>query len=99
MSTRPNLVLETIAQLEASPAGFRCSDLKAILRRLHFTLRDGGRGGHVMFTHVGLPDFHGSSFNCGHRSTASVLSVYVKNIAKILRNHESELQEYLDEQE
>ena len=83
-------------KLEQSPRDLRCRDVLRILKTLKFTVRD-CRAGHKVFTHTGIPDFHGSNFNCGHSDHDKVLYIYTKQILEIVVRYEQEIKEYLGE--
>jgi len=77
--------------------GLRCSQLIDILGKLGFQVRDCSQGGHKVYKHTGIPDFHGSDFNCGHRSTADVKPVYIRKILRIVEQYEDEIRAFLGE--
>ncbi len=84
-----------IQELESVRANARCSDLSKKLESLGFEVRDGKRGGHKIFVHDNLPSFMSSSFNCGHGKNPEIKPAYIKKIIRILKEHESDLKEYL----
>ncbi len=96
VSSKPSIYDEALDQLRGSPAGFRCTELEALLDGLGFKVKPGKKGGHRVFTHSALaPGFRGSDFNCGHRSTEFVLRVYVRKIIRICEMYEDELRAFL----
>ena len=73
----------------------RCSELTKLLISLGFEVKNGKRGGHKVFTHDGLPDFHASSYNCDHGKNPEIKRPYIKQVKKTLRQHESSIRAYL----
>ena len=82
--------------LERSLKGIRCRDVLRILKSLKFNVKD-CQAGHKVFTHPGIPDFHGSDFNCGHSNHNQVLPIYTKRILDIIVRYEQEIKRYLGE--
>lgn len=77
--------------------GLRCAELVKALEKLGFKVRDGSLGGHKVISHPGIPGFHGSNFNCGHRSTEQVLPVYIRKMLRLVENYETDIRKYLGE--
>lgn len=91
-----NLFKDTLSLFESGKA-LRCKDVIVALEGLGFEVRDGKRGGHKVYVHDGLVDFHSSAFNCDHGKNPQIKSAYIKKIAKVLRQYEQELVELLGE--
>lgn len=87
---------QAIQNLRASKASMRCADASKLLESLGFQIRDGKAPGHKIYTHVGLADFHSSSFNCDHGKNPQIKPAYVTNILRVLAAHESALKSYLE---
>jgi hypothetical protein len=75
----------------------RCNELVKALEKLGFKVRDCGKGGHKVVSHPGIPDFHGSNFNGGHRPTAQVKPLYIKKLLNIVERYESDIRKRLGE--
>lgn len=86
-------VSKTITELKRKKASLRCNDVKQILESLGFTVRDGKRGGHKVFTHTHLTDFEGGSFNCDHGKNPQIKPAYIQRIVKLLEQYKVELAE------
>lgn len=82
---------EVIQSLKQRKTNIRCNDLKQVLQQLGFIVREGKRGGHQLFTHPELTDFHGGSFNCDHGKNPQVKPVYVQKIIKVLEQYQEHL--------
>ena len=61
-------VLDVKQELLNRKGNLRCVEVIALLQQLGFEVRDGKRGGHKLYFHDGLPEFHSGSFNCGHEA-------------------------------
>lgn len=85
--------------LQASRKSIRCHELVELLESLGFTVRDGKRGGHKVFTHPHLPAFHSASFNCGHGRNPEIKPAYIRNVLRVLDTHEDELRAHLSGRE
>lgn len=81
-------VLQSLRQRKRN---IRCNELIEGLEKLGFTVRDGKRGGHKLFMHPELADFHGGSFNCDHGKNPQIKPVYVSNIIKLLEQYQEAL--------
>ncbi len=88
---------ETITQLQAAKSSIRCEELAASLRDLGFVVR-AGEAGHKVVTHPGLKGFYSAAYNCGHGKNPEIKPAYIGKILRILRQYESELDEFLKEQ-
>lgn len=75
----------------------RCNALVKALEKLGFKVRDCAGGGHKAVSHPGIPDFFGTNFNGGHRSTDQVNPVYIKKLLRIVKEHETEIRNFLGE--
>ena len=84
-----------IRELKSVRANARCNDLSKKLESLGFEVRDGKKGGHKVFVHDHLPSFMSGSFNCGHGKNPEIKPAYIKKIIQTLKEHESDLKEYL----
>ncbi len=74
----------------------RCQDMLSALARLGFEVRDGGKQGHKVVTHAGLPGFLSASFTCGHGRNPEIKPAYVSKLRKLLLTYESELVSFLE---
>lgn len=83
--------------MEAVGANCRCKHLIKTLTKLGFDVRDGKKQGHKVMTHPGLPGFTTENFTCGHGGNPEIKRIYIKNVLKVLRNYELELNKYLGE--
>lgn len=95
MPEADNLYNEIVQALESVRANARCSDVTKMLESLGFEVRDGKRGGHKIFVHTALPAFTSASFNCGHGKNPEIKRSYIRNILRVLGEHESDLRKYL----
>jgi hypothetical protein len=87
------IVKETIEHLQQHKTNLCCEDVKRLLMKLGFDVRDGKQGGHKVFVHRGLSSFQSGSFNCGHGKNPEVKPAYISKIIKILEQHQKELEE------
>jgi predicted RNA binding protein YcfA (HicA-like mRNA interferase family) len=94
-----NLYETVVNELQASKSNLCCNDVKRLLVKLGFEVRDGKEGGHKIYTHDGLPSFYSSSFNCGHGKNPEILPTYINKIIKTLKQYQIELEEYLKQEE
>ncbi len=76
----------------------RCTEVSALLQLLGFEVRDGKRGGHKLYFHDGIPEFHSGSFNCGHGRNPEIKAAYITKIVRTIDAHEAALKEYLREE-
>lgn len=88
---------QVVAELSYGRTNLRGDRATALLRSLGFEVKEGRLGGHRVFTHDGLADFHSSSFNAGHGKNPEIKPSYVRNILRVLKEHESALRSYLGE--
>ena len=79
-----------LAQLCAG-GGIRCQKLADLLTSLGFEVRDGKKAGHKVFVHHGIASFTSGGYTCGHGRNPEIKPVYIKNVAKLLKQYESEL--------
>lgn len=75
----------------------RCRDLGALLASLGFEIRDGKKGGHKLFFHDELPEFHSGSYNCDHGKNPQIKRPYITKVIRILEVHETDLRKFLGE--
>jgi hypothetical protein len=85
------LVDDLIEDWKGRKASLRCDDVAAGLTSLGFVVKEGKSPGHKTYSHPYLPDFRGSSWNCGHGKNPGVLSSYIVNIVRVLRQYRDEL--------
>lgn len=81
-------------QLLEGGGAVRCNELTAALKSLGFNVKDASSGGHKTYDHPGIPDFHGSSYNCGHGKNPEVKRNYPRAILKVLDEYKTELLEW-----
>lgn len=86
---------QAVEALEAAKASMSCSDLTDWLTTLGFDVRDGKRGGHKIYFHDGLPEFHSGSYNCDHGRNPHIKRPYIVNVLRVLREHEADLKRFL----
>lgn len=86
---------EALTELDQSRSSMRCSDLKRLLTKLGFEVKDGKNGGHKVFTHGHLPTFISGSFDCGHGKDPEIKPAYIGKIIRTLKQHEDDLQKFL----
>jgi hypothetical protein len=87
---------QVVAKLEAAKRSIRCDELAEQLELLGFEVRDGKQGGHKIYVHDGLPEFKSASYNCGHGRNPEIKPAYIRNVLRILRQHEAEIVNYLE---
>ncbi|MEA3278869.1 MAG: hypothetical protein U9Q81_26965 [Pseudomonadota bacterium] len=68
-----------------------------MLRSLGFEVRDGKKAGHKVFVHHGIAAFSSGGYTCGHGKNPEIKPVYVKRIARLIKQYEVELLAYLGE--
>lgn len=88
---------DIIELLQERKSRLCCTEVKKQLVSLGFEVRDGKQGGHKIFTHQGLPSFQSGSFNCGHGKNPEIKPAYISKIIQILKQYQSELEDYLEE--
>lgn len=81
-----------------SGATLRCGELRDLLVGLGFSVTDGKKAGHKVVTHIGLVDFHSTSYTCGHGKNPEIKRAYINNIRKVLQYHEVALRGFLQEE-
>jgi hypothetical protein len=94
-----NSTKEIIEQLQLRKSSLCCEDVKQLLTRLGFDVRDGKLGGHKIYVHQGLPSFHSGSFNCGHGRNPEIKPAYITKIVQVLRQYKNELDTYLEKKD
>ena len=77
----------------ARKSSLRCGDVVAGLTTLGFVLKEGKSPGHKTFSHPKLRYFRGAAFNCGHGKNPEILSSYVVNLLRILKQLRDDLRE------
>jgi hypothetical protein len=81
-----------IKKLRQSRANIACEELVRLLTKLGYQVREGRRGNHRVFTLAALPNWPGGNFDCGHGRNPPVLPAYITNVAKILEQHQTEIE-------
>jgi hypothetical protein len=94
-----NSTKEIIEQLQLRKFNLCCEDVKQLLTRLGFDVRDGKLGGHKIYVHQGLPSFHSGSFNCGHGKNPEIKPAYITKIVQVLKQYKNELDAYLEKKD
>jgi predicted RNA binding protein YcfA (HicA-like mRNA interferase family) len=89
-------IANTISTLQQRKASLCCEDVKDLLEKLGFEVRDGRKGGHKIYFHQGLPSFQSGSFNCGHGKNPEIKPAYISKIIQILKQYQDELEQYLE---
>ncbi|MCP3176104.1 hypothetical protein MJO47_03225 [Desulfuromonas sp. KJ2020] len=84
-------VENVIQELQDAGASMRCSEMKALLESLGFTVKDGKRGGHKLYFHDALDGFYSGSYNCEHGKNPELKRTYINKVAKVLEKYKSEL--------
>ena len=92
--TKFDKLREELSQMAAG-ANTSCKDFTSKLSEFGFDVRSNKKSGHRTVTHSGLPDWHGSNYNCGHSDGEHVKRNYVKDFLKIVDKFENELGEIL----
>lgn len=72
----------------------RCTELVRLLTDLGFSVRD-RRSGHKTFSHRGLSDFHGGSFNCGHGKNPEIKPGYIKRVRDVVEEFQDQIKQHL----
>lgn len=85
------LVDDLIELWKGRKASLRCGEVATGLTSLGFVVKEGKSPGHKTYSHPLLPDFRGSSWNCGHGKNPEILSAYVVKIVGVLRQYRDEL--------
>lgn len=94
-----NSTKEIIEQLQLRKSSLCCEDVKQLLTRLGFDVRNGKLGGHKIYVHQGLPSFHSGSFNCGHGKNPEIKPAYITKIVQVLKQYKNELDDYLEKKD
>ncbi|XSG84782.1 MAG: hypothetical protein ACPW60_13755 [Methylohalobius sp. ZOD2] len=68
-----------------------------MLVSLGFEVRDGKKAGHKVFVHHGMASFTSGAYTCGHGRNPEIKPAYIKKVAKLLKQYETELIQYLGE--
>ena len=76
---------QALDQLAADKRNMKCSTLESILGALGFKIRRCSGGGHRVYSHPQIKEFHGSSFNGGHRADGQVKPPYVLSVIKVIK--------------
>jgi len=85
-----------VRTLESAKASMRCRDIVAALEGLGFAVRDGGKQGHKVVTHDGIPGFLSDAFTCGHGRNPEIKPAYVTKMRRLLLRYESDLLSFLE---
>ena len=85
------LVDDLITDWKARKASLRCGEVASGLVSLGFVVKEGKSPGHKTYSHPKLPGFKGSSWNCGHGKNPEILSSYVVNIVRVLKQYRDDL--------
>lgn len=85
------LVDELVADWKGRKASLRCGEVAVGLVSLGFVVKDGKSPGHKTYSHPGLPDFRGASWNCGHGKNPEILTPYIVKIVGVLKQYRDEL--------
>lgn len=88
-------VKDAIEILKAREASLAGDELKELLVGLGFEVKAGARGGHHVVTHDELNGFVSTSYDKGHNK--HMLACYPRQIRKVLKQYESELERILGE--
>lgn len=88
---------DVLRKLNERRYSLRCDELIDCLEDLGFVVEASSRGNHHTFTHPGIPDFHGSNFDCGHGKNPQLRAVYVGKVIKTIEKYGDEIGEYLGE--
>ena len=78
--------------MQAKSASMTGNELKKLLVSLKFEVRKCASGGHHVVTHDGLSDFTTVSYDAGHGKRTQMRSNYPRDIARVLKDHQSELE-------
>lgn len=81
------------ALTELGRGNLRCKEVTQVLESLGFTVEATNQGGHMVFVHHLLTTFTSGGYNCGHGKNPQVDKKYLKNIARILKQHKDELEQ------
>jgi hypothetical protein len=93
------IVDQVMTTLGTQKGRLSCSEVKGLPESLGFSVKDAKRGGHKVFTHSGLPDFHSASLNCGHGRGPEVKPSYIKNIMNIIDANQKNIIMFLEKSE
>jgi hypothetical protein len=87
---------QVISEFNNAGTSMRCAEVKRLLTRLGFEVKNGKRGGHKVFTHRHLSSFYSQSFNCDHGKNPEIKKPYINKIIKLLEQYKDDLVEYLE---
>ena len=90
-------IAATIESLRSRKASVRCSEMKKLLESFGFSIKDGKRAGHKVFTHNGIAAFTTGSYDCGHGRNTTVKPAYVTSVTRLLELHISDLADFLEQ--
>ena len=85
-------VSDAISTVQAKSASMTGNELKKLLVSLKFEVKKCAKGGHHLVTHDDLEDFVAVSYDAGHGKRKQMRSCYPLNIARVLKDHQSELE-------
>lgn len=88
---------DIVDRLQSAPSSIRCRELAQYLETLGFEVRDGKKQGHKVFVHHGVVTFSSGAYTCGHGSNPEIKPAYIKNVIRLLKQHEAGLIRYLGE--
>jgi len=86
-----------VERLRSAGAAIRCQELADMLASLGFEVRDGKKQGHKVFVHHGVTSFTSGGYTCGHGRNPEIKPVYIKKVVKLLKQYETELIQYIGE--
>lgn len=95
--TERELFDRVLDRLRSASAAIRCQELADVLESLGFEVRDGKKQGHKVFVHHGVTSFTSGGYTCGHGRNPEIKPVYIKKVVKLLKQYETELIQYLGE--
>ncbi|MCK5359626.1 MAG: type II toxin-antitoxin system HicA family toxin [Gammaproteobacteria bacterium] len=86
-----------IQRLRSNAPSIRCNEMAEILESLGFEVRNGKKQGHKVFVHHGIAAFTSAAYTCGHGRNPEIKPVYVRKVAGLLKQYETELILFLGE--
>lgn len=86
-----------VERLRSAGAAIRCQELADMLACLGFEVRDGKKQGHKVFVHHGVTSFTSGGYTCGHGRNPEIKPAYIKKVVKLLKQYETELIQYIGE--
>jgi len=90
---------QALDQLTANKRSMKCSTLESILASLGFKVRRGSRGGHRVYTHPHIKEFHGNGFDGGHGADSQVKQSYVLGVIRVIKLYKTELEKFMEKLE